>query len=82
MGHAMVGQEISGSLQVTSQLHDAPQSISGQASAPEQSIVHALLPQLMLPHDTEPEHPTSQLCACAQSTVPHAPVLVHRIVQS
>lgn len=81
MGHAMLGQKIA-LLQVTSQLHDAPQSIVGQASAPEQSIAHAFLPQLRLPHDAAPEHSTSQLCAWAQSTVPHAPLFVHRIVQS
>jgi hypothetical protein len=77
----MLGQELAGLLQVTSQRHDAAQSIAGQASAPEQSIVHAFSPQLMLPHDAVPEHSTSQLCACAQSTVPHAPLVMHRIVQ-
>ena len=82
MGHAMLGQEVAELLQITSQLHDAAQSIIGQASAPEQRIVHALLPQLTVPHAIAPEQSMSQLCACAQSTVPHAPPFVHRIVQS
>ena len=78
----MLGQEVAGLLQVTSQLHESAQSMKGQASAPEQSIVHSFLPQLRLPHDPVPEHSMLQLCAGAQSTVPHAPLLVHRIVQS
>jgi len=77
----MLGQD-DAPLQDTSQLHDAAQSIIGQASAPEQSIAHAFMPQLRLPHDAGPEHSTSQLCACAQSTAPHAPLFMHRIVQS
>ena len=78
----MLGQEVAGLLQDTSQLHASPQSISGQANAPEHRIVHALWPQLRLPHDPGPEQSTSQLCACAQSTAPHVPPFVHRIVQS
>jgi hypothetical protein len=78
----MLGQELAGLLQVTSQLHDAAHAIRGQASTPEQSIVQALMPQSMLPHDAVPEHSTSQLCAPAQSTVPHAPLFVQRILQS
>jgi hypothetical protein len=77
----MFGQD-DAPLQDTSQLHDAAQSMIGQASAPEQSIAHAFIPQVRLPHDAAPEHSTSQLCAWAQSTVPHAPLFVHRIVQS
>ena len=69
-------------LQETSQRHDAAQSMLGQANAPEQPIAHAFIPQLRLPHDPAPEQSTSQLCAWAQSTAPHAPVFVHRIVQS
>jgi hypothetical protein len=80
-GHAMLGQD-DAPVQDTSQLHDAAQSISGQATAPEQSMVHSFLPQLRLPHDPGPEHSTSQLCAWAQSTAPHAPPFWHRIVQS
>lgn len=78
----MLGQEVAGLLQDTSQLHDAAQSIVGQASDPEQRIVHSFLPQLRLPHAIAPEQSMSQLCACAQSTAPHAPLFVHRIVQS
>jgi hypothetical protein len=81
MGQAMSGQD-PGLVHDTSQLHDAAQSISGHASAPEHSIVHSCTPQLRLPHAIEPEQSTSQLCACAQSTAPHAPPLLHRILQS
>ena len=81
LGHAMSGQDPE-LVHDTSQLHDAAQSISGHASAPEHWIVHSCMPQLRLPHAIEPEHSTSQLCAWAQSTAPHAPLFAHRIVQS
>lgn len=81
MGHAMLGQAAA-PVQDTSQLHDAAQSIIGHASAPEHWMVHSCMPQLRLPHEAEPEHSTLQLCACAQSTAPHAPPLLHRILQS
>jgi hypothetical protein len=81
MGHTGSGQAAR-LVHDTSQLHDAAQSIFGHANAPEQSIAHSCVPQLMLPHDAEPEQSMSQLCACAQSTMPHAPVLLHRILQS
>jgi hypothetical protein len=78
--HARTGRRL---LQVTSQLHDAAQSIIGHApSPPEHRTEHSWVPQLTLPHAPEPEHLMSQLCACAQSTVPHAWSSLHRIVQS
>jgi hypothetical protein len=82
VGHDMAGHDTDGLLQSTSHWQDAAQSISGHANAPEHRIAHSPLPQLMLPHAAEPEQLMSQLCACAQSTVPHAPPLLHRIVQS
>jgi hypothetical protein len=82
LGHALLGQDAAGLLQDTSQLHDVAQSIIGQASAPEHRILHSCAPQLRLPHAPGPEQVTSQLCPWAQSTSPHVPPLVHRIVQS
>lgn len=82
VGHAMLGQEIAGLVQDTSQLHDAAQSIVRHASVPEQLILHLLVPQWRLSHAIALEHWMSQLCACAQSTTPHEPLLLHRIVQS
>ena len=68
----MLGQNIE-LLQLTSQLHDAAQSIVGHAFAPpEHRTEHLWGPQSMSPHAPVPEHSMSQLCACAQSTSPHA----------
>src|SRR5262249_15008793 len=50
LGHAMLGQD-AGLLQLTSQLHDAEQSIMGHATPPPvHRIEHSRGPQLMLPH--------------------------------
>jgi hypothetical protein len=81
-GHDCFGHATDGLLHRTSQAHDWAQSIEGHACSPEHRISHSPAPQLMAPHDDGPEQSMSQLCAPAQSTSPHAPVVLHRMVQS
>jgi len=69
-------------LQSTSQRHESMQSISGHDAMPEQSIEQACLPQRIALHEAGPEQSMSQLSPSVQSTSPHAPAWLHRMVHS
>jgi hypothetical protein len=69
-------------LHLTSHAQDVTQSIVGQDDGPVQSTEHWPNPQLTEPHAIAPVQVMSQLAPCAQSMVPQALALLHRIVQS
>ena len=69
-------------VQVTSQRHDAAQSMDGHDDGPWQAIEHDAAPQLIVPHDAAPWQSMLQFVAAAQSMLSHALPLLHLMVQS